>query len=296
MLRRFVAASAACLLASGGTAWSQEHQHQHEADQPLSSWMLMGDGTVFGLFNHQGGPRGGDELKAPNWWMGMASRRAGIGRLTLTGMLSLDPLTAGEAGYREIFQVGEALDGRPLIDRQHPHDLFMQIAASWRVPLSDATALTITGAPVGEAALGPVAFMHRPSSENIPLATLSHHTFDSTHIAFGVVAASIDRGAWTLEASLFNGREPDQHRWDFDFARLDSASGRVWFRPASAWEVQVSTGHLVRGTFSGPRHRCPGSIAPTTITSMLSRSDTASTPRTKPAATPGSSRPRATSA
>ena len=114
MSRRFVAAAAACLIASAATGSAQEHQHQHESDQPSSPWMLMGDGTIFGLFNHQGGPRGGDEFKAPNWWMGMASRRAGGGRLTLTGMLSLDPLTAGEAGYREIFQVGEALDGRPL--------------------------------------------------------------------------------------------------------------------------------------------------------------------------------------
>jgi len=267
--RRFVAVAAACLIASAATGSAQEHQHQHQSDQPSSPWMLMGDGTIFGLFNHQGGPRGGDEFKAPNWWMGMASRRAGSGRLTLTGMLSLDPLTAGEAGYREIFQVGEALDGRPLIDRQHPHDLFMQLAASWRVPLSDATAVTITGAPVGEAALGPVAFMHRPSSENIPLATLSHHTFDSTHIAFGVIAAAVDRGAWTFEASVFNGREPDQHRWDFDFGPLDSVSGRVWFRPAPAWEVQVSTGHLV-----DPEELEPGNVQRTTASvSWFDRAD-----------------------
>src|SRR5204862_4453120 len=174
-------------------------------------------------------------------------------------MWSLLQLTAYEDCYRAIFQVGEALDGRPLIDRQHPHDLFMQLAASWRVPLSDATAVTITGAPVGEAALGPVAFMHRPSSENIPLATLSHHTFDSTHIAFGVIAAAVDRGAWTFEASVFNGREPDQHRWDFDFGPLDSVSGRVWFRPAPAWEVQVSTGHLV-----DPEELEPGNVQRTT--------------------------------
>ena len=260
MHRRFVAAAATCVLASSMGVSAQEHQHQHAADQDQeSAWMFMHDGVIVGLFNHQGGPRGGDELKAPNWWMEMASRRIGRGRLTLTGMFSLDPATAGKGGYREIFQVGEALDGRPLIDRQHPHDLFMQLAATWRIPVSDATGLTIAAGPVGEPALGPIAFMHRASSENVPLATLSHHIFDSTHIAFGVVTAAVDRGPWTLEASLFNGREPDEHRWDFDFGRLDSVAARVWFRPAPPWELQVSSGHLV-----DPEQLEPGNVQRTT--------------------------------
>jgi hypothetical protein len=256
VFRQFVAAAAACLVMSGVVVSAQEHQHPAGDD---SGWALMHDGVIYGLFNHQGGPRGGDELKAPNWWMGMASRRAGRGRLTLTGMFSLDPATAGKAGYGEIFQVGEALDGRPLIDRQHPHDLFMQLAAVWRVPLSDGTGLTLAGGPVGEPALGPIAFMHRASSENIPLATLSHHTFDSTHIAFGVVTAALDRGPWTFETSLFNAREPDEDRWGFDFGRMDSVAGRVWFRPTATWALQVSTGHLVE-----PEELEPGNVQRTT--------------------------------
>jgi hypothetical protein len=256
--RRFVVAAAAYAVAASTVVSAQEHQHQPAADQE-SAWMVMHDGMIVGLFNHQGGARGGNELKAPNWWMEMASRRIGRGQLTLTGMFSLDPATAGKAGYREIFQVGEALDGRPLIDRQHPHDLFMQLAATWRIPISAETGLTIAGGPVGEPALGPVAFMHRASSENVPLATLSHHIFDSTHIAFGVVTAAIDRGPWTIEGSLFNGREPDEHRWDFDFGRLDSVSARAWFRPAPDWELQVSSGHLV-----DPEELEPGNIHRTT--------------------------------
>ena len=99
-------------------------------DMPMEStgWQLMQDGVVFALFNHQGGPRGGDEFKVPNWWMGMASRKAGSSRFTFNTMLSLDAATVGKNGYREIFQSGEVVDGRPLIDRQHPHDFFMQIA------------------------------------------------------------------------------------------------------------------------------------------------------------------------
>ena len=143
----------------------------------------------------------------------MASRGTSHGRLTLTGMFSLDPATVGKDGYREIFQVGEALGGRPLIDRQHPHDLFMQLAASWRIPLNGSTGLTLAGGPAGEPALGPVAFMHRASATDNPTAPLGHHTFDSTHVSFGVITAAVDHGPWVVEGSLFNGREPDENRW-----------------------------------------------------------------------------------
>lgn len=215
-----------------------------QMNMSMASWQFMQDGVLFAEFNHQGGARGGDQFVAPNWWMGMAGRGTSCGQLTLTSMLSLDPATVGKDGYREVFQAGEALNGRPLIDRQHPHDFFMQLAAVWRFPLSASTGLTLAGAPVGEPALGPVAFMHRASAADNPTAPLSHHTFDSTHIAFGVVTAAIDSGPFVLEGSIFNGREPDEKRWDFDFGRLDSVSGRLWFKPNSEWEFQVSTGHL----------------------------------------------------
>jgi hypothetical protein len=229
-------------------------------------WSFMQDGVVFGLFNHQGGPRGGDEFRVPNWWMGMATKKTGRSQVTLTSMFSLDPATVGERGYREIFQVGEAVDGAPLIDRQHPHDFFMQLAAVWRTPLTAKTGLTLAGGPVGEPALGPVAFMHRASAAEIPLAPLGHHTFDSTHIAFGVVTAAIDHGPFVLEGSVFNGREPDQDRWDIDFGKLDSVSGRLWYKPSSSWELQVSTGHLIQ-----PEELEPGNIERTTASASWTR-------------------------
>lgn len=222
--------------------------------QASTGWQLMQEGIVFAEFNHQGGPRGGDEFVAPNWWMGMASRNTSTGRLTFNAMLSLDPATVGKDGYREIFQAGEALNGRPLIDRQHPHDLFMQLAAVWRMPVTSSTGFTIAGGPAGEPALGPVAFMHRASAADNPTAPLSHHTFDSTHIAFGVVTAAVDHGPWVVEGSLFNGREPDENRWDFDFGRLDSVSGRVWYRPTDEWEFQASSGHLTDPEALEPGH------------------------------------------
>ena len=222
----------------------------------------MQDGVVFANFNHQGGPRGGSEFVVPNWWMGMAGRDTRRGRVTLTGMFSLDPATVGKDGYREIFQAGEAFDGQPLIDRQHPHDFFMQLAAIWRIPITSSTGLTFAGGPVGEPALGPVAFMHRASAADNPTAPLGHHTFDSTHVAFGVVTAAVDHGPFLFEGSVFNGREPDEDRWDFDFGPLDSFSGRFWYKPTERWEFQFSSGRLkdaeqlepgniIRSTISG---------------------------------------------
>ena len=222
----------------------QTESHQHEAQAAEPGWHAMQDAILFGTFNRQGGPRGDKEFVAQNWYMGMASRKVGTGTLTLNGMVSLDPATVGKSGYAELFQSGEALNGRPLIDRQHPHDFFMQLAAVWRIPLTPATGVTIAGGPVGEAALGPVAFLHRASAADNPMAPLSHHIFDSTHVSFGVVTAAIDHGPWLIEASVFNGREPDENRWDFDFAKLDSVSGRVWYHPNASWEFQASTGHL----------------------------------------------------
>lgn len=222
----------------------------------------MQDAAVYGLFNHQGGPRGGGELRVPNWWMGMFNRKVKSSDLTINAMFSLDPLTVGKKGYRELFQVGESFEGRPLIDYQHPHDVFMQLAAVWRIPVSAGTGFTLAGGPSAEPAIGPVAFMHRASAIENPMSPLSHHTFDSTHIAFGVITGAVDHGAWTLEASVFNGREPDEERWDFDFGSMDSYAGRVWFKPREQWEFQVSSarlkspealghGDIVRTTASG---------------------------------------------
>jgi hypothetical protein len=231
----------------------------HAQDDP-SPWMLMSDGVLFATYNHQGSPRGGDEFKSTNWWMGMASRTAGAGKLTLTGMLSLDALTATPHGYREIFQVGEVYRGVTLVDWQHPHDFLMQASVTWRVPIDYRSGFTIAGAPVGEAALGPVAYMHRASAADNPTAPLAHHTLDSTHISMGVITAGLDHGPWTIEGSLFNGTEPDENRWDLmDPGPLDSWSARLWYEPSPEWQFQVSHGFLKH-----PEPLEPGAIRRTT--------------------------------
>ncbi len=205
---------------------------QHDQAPPVSHWTVMQDGVVFVMFNDQGSPRGERELRVPNWWMGMLQKRVHRGTLTISSMLSLDAATVGAEGYSHIFQIGETFLGNALIDHQHPHDFLMQLAAIWRQPLARGVSLTIAGGTVGKPALGPVAFMHRSSATENPMSPLGHHTFDSTHIAMGVVTASLDRGPFQLESSVFRGAEPDENRWDLmDPGPLDSWSMRGWYRP-----------------------------------------------------------------
>jgi hypothetical protein len=176
--------------------------------------------------------------------MGMAQRPVGAGRLLMRGMVSLEPWTIGGCGYPDLLATGEACNDEAIHDRQHPHDLFMELAVQYDRPIGKGVRLELYGGPVGEPALGPVAFMHRVSGLPNPLAPITHHWFDSTHITYGVVTGGVYGPRWKAEASAFNGREPDEERTDFDLAAMDSWSGRLWLLPTSHWAVQFSGGHL----------------------------------------------------
>jgi hypothetical protein len=253
------------LLGLAAPAWAQAAGGSSQGrDMPAMSmsspWMVMTDGAVFGTINHQGGPRGADEFRSTNWLMVMARRPLGRGQFTATGMFSLDPATATPRGYAELFQSGEAYHGQPIVDRQHPHDLLMGATLEWRLPVGRFSSFAISGGPVGEPALGPIAFMHRPAAAENSAAPLSHHTLDSTHISMGVVTAGFDAARWAVEGSVFNGREPDDNRWDLmDPGPLDSWSARAWFTPTRDWRFQVSRGHL-----TDPEELEPGNIDRTT--------------------------------
>lgn len=234
------------LAATGLPANAQDHRvgpAGHEHAPTGTDWSFAVDGALFATFNHQGGLRGGTDLTSQNWLMAMGHQRAGRGMLTLSGMASLEPLTVGGSGYSQVFQVGEAYRELPITDRQHPHDLLARLSIGWEVPLGK-TRLSFIAAPVGEAALGPVAFMHRASAADNPTAPLSHHTLDSTHIAHSVALIRVDRRRVSLEGSVFRGREPDEHRYDLEMGAPDSWSARAWIRPARGWTVQLSHGFL----------------------------------------------------
>jgi mono/diheme cytochrome c family protein len=208
-------------------------------------WMIMAHGDLKVGFNHQGGPRGVNKAESQNWFMLMAERDAGPGRLMLRGMFSAEPWTTPRRGFPELFQTGETFEGRPIIDAQHPHDLFMELAAAYNIQLSEHLSLNFYGGPVGEPALGPTAFMHRMSAAENPAAPLGHHWQDSTHITHGVITAGITAWRFRVESSLFHGAEPDENRKDIEMGKLDSWSGRIWFTPTPNWAMQFSYGHLV---------------------------------------------------
>jgi len=227
-----------------GTAWLPDSSPMHAFHRTVGSWELMLHGNGFAQYIREGGSRGEKQFGSVNWMMGMLSGKLAGGTLTLRSMLSAEPLTVGECGYPDLLATGEGCNGQRLHDRQHPHDLFMELAASYDRALSNGLAMQLYGGPAGEPALGPVAYPHRISAMPNPMAPISHHWLDATHISFGVVSAGLFGRKWKLEGSLFNGREPDEDRYDLDLARLDSYSGRLWVLPGPHWALQASAGRL----------------------------------------------------
>jgi hypothetical protein len=208
------------------------------------NWMLMLHGQASIVEQQQRGPRGHDKLFSANWIMPMAQRDFSSGELTLRTMLSLEPATISGRFYPELFQQGETAFGRPIVDGQHPHNLFMEIAAIYDHKLGEQSLLSIYAAPVGDPALGPVAFPHRASASEDPLAPLGHHLEDSTHIADEVLTGGFTWHRAHIEASGFHGREPDENRWIIQLGGLDSWSTRLTVAPAKDWTAQYSIGHL----------------------------------------------------
>jgi hypothetical protein len=203
----------------------------------------MAHGYAWAMYTDQTGPRGDDGIYVQSMAMLMAEKPTSWGRVQLRGMWSAEPLM-GQRGYPLLFATGETAHGAPLVDRQHPHDAFMELAARVDLNLAPGTTAFLYGGPVAEPALGPSAFMHRASARLNPEAPISHHWFDSTHITYGVVTAGAAGKAWQLEASAFRGQEPDEHRWDIETPRLDSWSVRGTLTPSPNWALQVSHGFL----------------------------------------------------
>jgi hypothetical protein len=203
-------------------------------------WMLMFHGEIFLNELQQTGLRGADKFFSTNWFMPMAQRKFGRGTLTLRTMLSLEPATVSSQRYPELFEQGETAHGLPIVDGQHPHDLFMEVAALYDYKLNHKTAFSFYAAPVGDPAFGPPAYPHRASASEDPVAPLGHHLQDSTHIASDVFTAGLTYRSFRLEASGFHGREPDERRWDIDSGKIDSWSTRVTVNPAQNWSFQYS--------------------------------------------------------
>lgn len=253
---------------ASGTSWVPESSPMHGLHFEGGGWDWMVHGFANVVYDDQGGPRGEEEWFGANMVMLMGSRRLGAGTWGVRAMLSLEPATVGDDGYPLLFQTGETSDGvTPLVDAQHAHDLFMELSTTFSIPVGEQSSVfAYLGLP-GEPALGPPTFMHRFSGMEIPEAPISHHWLDSTHISYGVATLGATLGPFKVDASAFNGREPDEDRWNIETAPLDSASARISYNPTPEWAFQASYGDLHE-----PEELDPGvDVARTTVSAIYNR-------------------------
>src|SRR6185503_2605386 len=227
-----------------GTSWLPDATPHQGIHSMAGDWSTMTHGFANLIYDRQGGPRGASKTFSTSMLMVMGQREAGEGgTLGARAMISADPLM-GRKGYPLLLQTGESANGQPLIDRQHPHDLFMELALTYSRRLSDTSSAFFYAGLPGEPALGPPAFMHRLSGEDNPEAPISHHWLDSTHITYGVVTLGYVYGGVKVEGSVFRGREPDENRYDVETGKLDSWSTRLSWNPTRQWALQASYGRI----------------------------------------------------
>ena len=248
-----------------GTTWLPDSSPMRAVHGAWRDWALMFHGTGFVQYSDQGSIRGDTQLGVTDWEMLTATHAAGSGVIDLHVMTSIEPFVIGARGYPLVLQTGESYRHEALHDRQHPHDLFMELAANYEHTIGPSVAASIYAAVVGEPAFGPVAFMHRPSADSDPFAPIGHHWQDATHESFGVVTLGVFSRRAKLEGSVFNAREPDEYRYNFDYqgARLDSYAGRITVAPSnwlvgSTWWAYLSDHD--RQETGGKMHRYGASL------------------------------------
>lgn len=235
---------------ASGTAWHPRNSPMYMNLFTPGKWNLMLHYGVFAGYTAQNikerdSTRGSNEFYLPSWFMLMGNRQVGKkGLFLVKAMISFDPFIMGGNGYPLLLQTGETYQGEPLIDRQHPHDLISELAIGYSHAFSESVDLFGYFGFPGEPAIGPPAFMHRPSSLVIPDSPLGHHWQDATHILFGVGTLGFRYKTVKLEGSIFTGREPDENRYGFDNPTFDSYSGRVSWLPTKSIAIQASAGYL----------------------------------------------------
>lgn len=249
-----------------GTAWLPDASPMYGIMLNSGKWMYMLHGNIAPRFTSQDftnkGSRGGNDFDAPNWFMAMAQRQIGQkGLFHFNVMLSADRFTEGGNGYPLLFQTGESWKNVPLVDRQHPHDLFSELAASYSYSFNKKTDLSFYVGYPGEPALGSTAFMHRPSALSNPDAPIGHHWNDGTHITFGVATLGLRLDKFKIEGSSFTGREPDENRLNFDKPTFDSWSSRLSYNPTKNWALEVSHGFIKSPELLHPQENVNRTIA-----------------------------------
>jgi hypothetical protein len=235
---------------ASGTSWFPDETPMYGIQRKVGNWELMLHGAAFAQFlyepgdKHRTGGFSNRQASSVNWMMAMARRPLGSARVGLRAMASVEPWTVSDCGFINFLASGEMCEGDTIHDRQHPHDLFMEVAADYDRPLRGSLRWQLYAGLAGEPALGPAGFPHRLSAMPNPIAPITHHWLDSSHITYGLVTTGVYDQRWKAEVSLFNGREPDEDRADVDFGTLDSIAGRFTLLPTSRLAIQVSAAYL----------------------------------------------------
>jgi hypothetical protein len=232
-----------------GTSWLPALAPMRGLHFQAGKWQLMVHGSVFGQFVKDFGPRGNYQLGSVNWVMGEASKSFGTGMFRARMMASAEYFTVTRAGYPQLLQVSQPYRGGTVTDRMHPHELMSEVAVMYDRHIGGVWRWSVYLAPVGEPALGPVAYLHRPSAANDPTAPLGHHAQDVTHESFGVATLGVFTPKVHLEASVFNGAHPNEVRTNFDYAgaRFNSFAARVTVNPNDRWSVAGSAAYIAAG-------------------------------------------------
>jgi hypothetical protein len=250
---------------ASGTSLNPAAWHMPMWMPTAGTWNLMLMGSAFVVDTQQSGPRGGDKLYSSNMFMLGAEHGLGRGSIMFETMLSLEPATVTDRRYPLLFQTGETAYGQPLVDAQHPHNFVANLGVHYARPVG-AAVVQLYYAPVGDPALGPVAYPHRASAMELPQATLGHHWQDSTHIGTNVVTGVLRYRKVRLEASGFHGAEPGENRWTINWGAVDSWSTRFSVLPTANWLFQVSQGRL-----NNPERTHTGTVVRTTASAHYTR-------------------------
>jgi hypothetical protein len=232
--------------AGSGTSWLPDSSLVPMFHASIGGWSVMAHGALFAQYDTQTTIHGGRQFGLVDWEMANALRAVGPGVIGVTLGTSLESFVDGPRGYPELLQSGGAYQGARISNRQHPHPALMQLSLEYDQTVTREVALQAYAAAVGEPAIGPVAFTHRPSAADDPFAPLAHHWEDATHDENGVVTAGLYTGRVKIEGSAFNARESEtgENLPDYSGGRLDSYSGRLSVAATDRVVLSAWTGYL----------------------------------------------------
>jgi hypothetical protein len=193
---------------------------------------LHGNG-FFEAIAEEGVERGGGGFSAPNLLTADLGTSIGdVQYLNLDLMLTSDLWTMPKGGALQLIQIGpDKADGTPFIDAQNPlSSPIMGLTLSDTIALdaADKSNLKLFAAPRGETTDGPIAYLHRITGMVNPDTPLGFRDGQDVGLVSNmVIGESLKLGGFHLEASTFNGQEPNPTQVDLPIGSPDSYAFRL---------------------------------------------------------------------